>query len=210
MPRLVDVAEDDPKEHLLPTLAACGMAIPDSLTVLLVTDLKAFTSLLVSLGDLEARSLIRAHNTAVRACLQTHRGVEIAHLGDGVLAAFRSVRSAMACATAIHCVLSDIAREYPAQPLLARIGLHAGEPLVDDGRLFGLCVNVAVRLCEAAQPGSVLVSDVVRQLASGQKAQFEDRGVVPLKGLDDGLRVHQLVRTTTSSVTSSIKTPLRD
>src|SRR5262245_36925461 len=47
-------------------------ALPEALMVLLVTDLEAFTTLIVRLGDLEAQRMIRAHNVAVRgACGST-------------------------------------------------------------------------------------------------------------------------------------------
>jgi class 3 adenylate cyclase len=168
-------------------------ALSDVVTVLLVTDLEAFTPLLVRLGDLEAQRVIRDHNVAIRSSLRAHGGVEVTHLGDGVMAAFCSVRCAIACAVAIQRALASIGREHAEQPLRARIGLHAGEPLAEDGRLFGICVNTAVRICDAAPAGSVLVSDVVRQLCFGHKLSFEDRGAFALKGLDHRVRLHRLI-----------------
>jgi class 3 adenylate cyclase len=166
---------------------------PNVLAVLLVTDLAAFTPLVASLGDLQAQALIHAHNAAVRSCLRAHGGSEVAHLGDGVFAAFCSVRKAITCAAAIQEALTAISHEHLPHPLVARIGMHAGEPLPEDGRLFGICVNTAFRICDAAPAGSVLVSDVVRQLAGGHKFRFTDRGEVGLPGLRSRVRLHELI-----------------
>jgi class 3 adenylate cyclase len=167
--------------------------IADELAVLLVTDLEGFTKLLVALGDSEACELIHTHDAAIRSCLSAHGGVEIAHLGDGMLAAFRSVRRAIACAVAIQHSLAGIRSGRAERPLAARIGLHAGEPIAEDGRLLGISVNTAFRICGAAAAETILVSDVVRQLAAGSALQFEDRGLIALRGLEQSHRLHQLV-----------------
>lgn len=187
------VSAHDASSECMPSADVETSFAVSALTALLVTDLEGFTRLLVRLGDLEARHLMRVHNSAVRSCLGVHRGVEIAHLGDGVLAAFHSVRGAIACASAIQHAMADISREHPGCPMRARIGVHAGEPLADDGRLFGLCVNTAVRICDAAKPGTVLVSDVVRQLAAGQQLRFVDCGLRELDGLPDRVVLHELL-----------------
>ena len=53
-----------------------------------------------------------------------------------------------------------------AQPdrLGLRVGIDAGEPIHEGGDLYGTPVVVARRLCDAAEGGQVLVSDVVRLL----------------------------------------------
>ncbi|HTU63375.1 MAG TPA: hypothetical protein VMF89_33165, partial [Polyangiales bacterium] len=63
------------------------------------------------------------------------------------------------------------------------MGLHAGEPLPEDeGRLFGHCINVTVRVCAQADADAVLVSHVVKELAQGRFA-FESGRDYTLKGV---------------------------
>jgi len=79
-----------------------GTTALDGLLALLVTDLAGFTPLVERLGDRRSQRVIQHHNRALRACIEAHRGVEVAHLGDGLLGAFRSVSSALQCARAMQ------------------------------------------------------------------------------------------------------------
>jgi adenylate cyclase len=78
-----------------------------------------------------------------------------------------------------------------------RIGLNAGEPLSEDGDLFGSTVQIAARVCGQAAAGEILVSDVVRQLARGKGFRFVDCGPRQLRGVDEPIRVWRLERTAT-------------
>lgn len=136
-------------------------APPEGLLALMVTDIEGFTTLVEQLGDQRSQSIVREHNRMLRACIRARLGVEIDHTGDGILAAFRSVTAALQCAAEIQQAIEEL-------PLRVRIGLHAGEPLPEEERLFGHCVNVAMRVCGQTEAGSVLVTLVVKQLAQGR------------------------------------------
>ena len=73
-----------------------------------------------------------------------------------------------------------------------RIGINAGEPIAEDGDLFGTTVQLARRICDHAEPGDVVVSDVVRQLAAGKGFLFADAGASALKGFDEPVRLYSL------------------
>jgi class 3 adenylate cyclase len=171
----------------LPISPHAQAVVLDGLLALMVTDLEGFTALVDSLGDVEARAMIREHNLIVRSCLQRWRGYEIAHTGDGFIAAFRSVVAAIECAYELQYVLSA------RVPLRARVGVHAGEPLHDEGRLFGQCVNTAVRVCAHAEPGQGLVTDVVKQLARG-RFSFGPGTLHTLKGVSQPIMLHEFDR----------------
>jgi class 3 adenylate cyclase len=69
-------------------------------------------------------------------------------------------------------------------PLHVGIGISAGEPVTDDdGDLFGAAVQLAARLCGAAEPGAITVSLAVRELCMGKGFGFTDLGCIELKGL---------------------------
>lgn len=155
----------------------------DGLMAIMVTDLAGFTSRVSELGDLQARTWIREHNRLLRAALHKHAGHEVTHTGDGMIIAFRSVCGALGCAREIAGQLQLHSQSWPSAALHARIGVHAGEPLPDEGRLFGCSINTAVRVCGQARAGQVLVTDVIRQLAQGSGFSFQPLGDRPLKGL---------------------------
>ena len=58
--------------------------------------------------------------------------------------------------------------------------------------LFGTSVDLAKRVCDHAQPGEILVSDAVRQLAAGKEFLFSDRGDTVLRGFEDPVRLFEL------------------
>jgi len=165
----------------------------DGLLALVVTDLQSFTSLVTKLGDSEARAWIREHNRLVRDAISQDGGREVAHTGDGVIAAFRSLNAALRCTSSIQDQLADYTRRHSERPLCARIGVHAGEPLPEDGRLFGTAVNTTVRVCNRARAGQILVTDVVRQLSLGCGFEFVEQGSAQLKGLRDDMRLYELL-----------------
>ena len=159
--------------------------------IILVTDMKNFTPLVERLGDVRAQGVIRSHNRILRACLRTHRGSEIAHTGDGIMASFREAKDATRCARAMQEALRAFSQEHRETPLNVRIGLHAGRPLVEEDRLFGSAINVAARICAEARPGAILVSESVRALAEDE-GPFASRGLVTLKGISQPLVLHEL------------------
>ena len=67
-----------------------------------------------------------------------------------------------------------------------RIGMSAGDVELDDGDYYGEPVVEAARLCALADPGSILVVELVRLLAGRTVAvTFQDPVPYDLKGLPD-------------------------
>ncbi len=167
-------------------------ALPDRppFQVIFATDLEGSTALIQRLGDDRAHQLSRTHNTIIRNGLRAHQGAEFNYTGDGVMASFTSAAGAIACAIALQKTFAQHNQQYPETPLRVRIGLAAGEPVAEDGQLFGAAVNAAARICGRAQPGQILVSDVVRQLAAGKGVRFTARGRVALKGFTERFRLY--------------------
>ena len=153
------------------------------------TDIVDSTKVTSDLGDDAAMSVVRLHDMIVRASLAAHRGCEIKHTGDGIMAAFLSAASAVRCAC--HIMKSvGISQRTEAPPLALRIGISAGEPVEENNDLFGSTVQLASRLCGSAQPGEVLVSNVVSDLCMGKGLSFSDAGPRDLKGFSAPVHTH--------------------
>ena len=73
-----------------------------------------------------------------------------------------------------------------------RIGLNAGEPIEEDGDLFGATVILASRIAAKAAAGEILVPDTVRGLLSGKNFLFTDRGEFVPKGFDEPMRLYEV------------------
>jgi class 3 adenylate cyclase/tetratricopeptide (TPR) repeat protein len=162
-----------------------------TLRTILVSDVVSSGDLIRRSGDARAHELIRIHNTFIRRALAAHNGMEIAHTGDGIEAAFSSASRAVECAIAIQKAFATHNRGNQAESMHVRIGINAGEPIPTEGRLFGTAVHAAFGICARAQPGEILVSEVVHQLVAGKGFGLVSRGRVELKGLGR-VRVHSV------------------
>lgn len=154
------------------------------------TDIVGSTELTQRIGDEAAMKVLRIHDTIVRDALDTSGGREIKHTGDGIMACFFSAVSAVRCATQIQQVLAKHHGEHEDEPITVRIGTAAGEPVEERNDLFGSTVQLASRLCAHAQPGQILVSNVVAELCIGKGLRFEELSEANLKGFSQPVRVH--------------------
>jgi class 3 adenylate cyclase len=155
---------------------------------ILFTDIEGSTTLTQRLGDAKAQDILRTHNTIVRDALKACGGSEIKHTGDGIMASFPSASRALQCAIAIQQAVAAQADT----PFRARVGLNAGEPVVEDQDLFGTAVQLAARICAHAEPGQIVVPTVVRELAAGKGFLLADLGEVALRGFEDPVRLYEV------------------
>jgi adenylate cyclase len=144
------------------------------------------------LGDARGRDVLREHERITREALREHSGSEIKALGDGFLASFHSAQKALECAVALQQSFARLQPDASGEPLRLRIGINAGEPIAEDGDLFGAAVIAAARIAGKAQGGEILVSNVVRELASGKGFLFSNRGETAIRGLEDPIRLFEL------------------
>ncbi len=75
-----------------------------------------------------------------------------------------------------------------------RVGLNAGEPIEDEGDLFGETVILAARIAAIAQGGEILASMAVRELCAGKGFLFGDMGEQVMRGFEDPVRVFEIKR----------------
>ena len=162
-----------------------GPVIQGGLVTILFTDITDSTALTQRLGDAKAQQLVRAHNAIVREALAVHDGTETKHTGDGIMASFPTASGALDCAIAVQRAVAE--RNDPN--LQVHIGLNAGEPVVEEQDLFGTSIQLARRICDHAEAGQILVSNVVRELAAGKGFLFADRADVALRGFEEPVRL---------------------
>ncbi len=150
----------------------------------LFTDLVGSTELLDRLGEDEADAVRRTHFALLRTAVSDAGGDEVKNLGDGLMVAFSSPLAALRCAVAIQDAIADHNRTDPHARLQVRVGLHAGEPTRDEDDYFGTPVVAAKRLCDRAEGGQILASELVAGLV-GSRGGFRvtPLGPLALKGL---------------------------
>jgi class 3 adenylate cyclase len=143
------------------------------------------------LGDERGRDVLREHERITRDLLAANGGKEVKTMGDGFMASFTSVTKAVGCAVALQNAFAK-RNEGASEPLHVRVGINAGEPIEEDGDLFGATVILASRLAAKADGGEILVSDVVRGLCSGKGFLFADRGDFLAKGFEEPVRIYEI------------------
>ncbi len=167
---------------------------PGSLRIILFTDIEGHTAIMQRLGDERGREVLREHERITRAALRDHGGHEVKTMGDGFMASFSSAQKALECAIALQRSIEQANRESQIvnREFLLRVGINAGEPIAEDGDLFGNAVIAASRIAGLSQGGEILVANVVRELTAGKGFLFSDRGDHALRGFEDPVRVWQL------------------
>ncbi len=161
---------------------------------ILFTDLEGSTSLLQTAGEGAFMALLREHDLIIREALVATRGHEVKHTGDGIMASFDDVASALNCALAIQDGFAARAAGGTAPELRVRIGVAAGEPVDHNDDLFGSTVNLASRICDAADAGHTLTSELVQELGSAKGFTFDRGHELQLKGFVGLTRVFELLR----------------
>ncbi|TME13308.1 MAG: adenylate/guanylate cyclase domain-containing protein [Chloroflexi bacterium] len=148
-----------------------------TLLTLVFTDIVASTATAARLGERAWSDLLARHNELVRAAIARHRGHEVETTGDGFLATFdgaaRAIRSA-----------ADVRTGSRTLGLRIRAGVHTGEVEIVAGDVRGIAVHEAARIAGAAEPDTILVSEVTRALAAGAGVSFGPGTVHQLKGLE--------------------------
>jgi len=155
-------------DFILPATSSADIHVLSSISVrtVLFTDLVGHTQMMSRLGDDRGRAVLR----------------------DGFMASFSSVTKAVECAIGLQRAFA----EREGEPLSVRVGLNAGEPIEEDGDLFGATVILASRIAAKAEGGEILVADTVRGLCSGKGFLFSDRGEFVAKGFEEPVRVYEV------------------
>ena len=149
-------------------------------------DMVSSTDITKTLGDAKALGLVHRYREIVRRALMNHGGREVDRAGDGFLTSFESAYAAVKCAIAIQReLLMDNTDRSDDTPVQARVGIGAGEPVIDGDALFGSTVNLASRICDSAEPGQIIAAKVVRDLCLGKDIIFAPVGSKTLKGFDE-------------------------
>jgi len=157
------------------------------LTTIVFTDIVASTHRAAALGDDRWHALLDNHDNIVRRELERFRGIEVNTVGDGFVAMFPSPSAAIQCASAIVDAVRPLGIEV-------RVGIHAGEVEVRGDDIAGMAVHIGARVAGLAGSGEVLVSSTVREIVTGSRLAFDDRGEHDLKGVPGHWRVYALVR----------------
>lgn len=157
------------------------------------TDLVDSTATAARLGPVTADELRRTHLRLLRGAVASSAGTEVKNLGDGLMVMYSSPSRALAGAAGMQQAIEHHNRSTD-EPLSVRIGMSAGEAVMEDDDFFGDPVVEAARLCAEAQGGQILATELVRLMVGRHATQsFVDLGPLELKGLPDPVQAVEVV-----------------
>ena len=146
------------------------------LATVLFADIVDSTGRAARMGDRAWRSLLDRYVEIVRAEVGRWMGGHLELTGDGVMATFETPTRALRCAFSLREAVAGLG-------IQVRAGLHTGEIERREGGIGGIAVHIAARVMSAAEPGQVVATRTVRDLATGTDLAFAPRGVESLRGV---------------------------
>lgn len=159
--------------------------MPGQTLTVLFTDVVGSTTLATRLGPDGAELFRRAHTADLSSAVGSAGGEVVKGLGDGIMAAFVSARSAVDAAVAMQQAVAARNRRT-GESVGLRVGVAVGEVTRDGDDLHGATVVVASRLCDVAEAGQIVAADLVGLLVgSGAGHRFASIGSIALKGFEE-------------------------
>ena len=157
--------------------------LPSGTVTFLFTDVEGSTRLLRELGAEAYAEALAEHRRVVRRACAAEGGVEVDTQGDAFFFAFTSAPGATAAASAITEGLAG-------GPIMLRVGLHTGTPLVTDEGYVGDDVHFAARVAASGHGGQVLLSRSTCELVDG--LALTNLGEHRLKDIEEAVSIYQL------------------
>jgi len=165
------------------------------LTAILAADVVGYSRLMGAneVGTLQA--LQQLQSELVGPEIGKHGGRIVKLTGDGLLAEFPSVVSAVECAALIQRAMPQRNAEVPEDRRIEyRVGINLDDVIVQGEDLFGDGVNIAARLEGVARPGGIAISQsVYEKLGNRLELAIEDRGAQQLKNIAQPIRVYDII-----------------
>jgi class 3 adenylate cyclase/tetratricopeptide (TPR) repeat protein len=154
------------------------------------------------------RRVMSRYFAEMRTALERHGGTVEKFIGDAVMAVFgvpaiheddalRAVRAAAEMREALEVLNKELERDHGVS-LAARIGVNTGEVVAGDDAdtlVTGDAVNVAARLEQAAEPGTVLIGEETLRLVR-DAVVAEPVPPLEVKGKTEPLAAFRLVEVT--------------
>ena len=178
------------------------------LSAIMMADVSNFSRMMGS-DEESTVDLIQEFHKRVTELVERFEGRVVDTAGDSVFGEFDSVVNAMTCACRIQAEQTAAnARRGSNQRVESRIGVHLGDVIIEDYRVYGDGVNIAARLEPLAEPGGICISEAVyAQIRSKLDLKVEDMGLKELKNIEHPVRIYKVAPAGPGRQPSPVPTP---
>src|SRR4029450_6421586 len=167
--------------------------LPSGFVTMLMTDIEGSTALVHRLGS-RYRELINDVRAILGDTAVGMAGQVVETRADEFFAVFERPRPALDTAVTIQRELRG--RSWAEDlAVRGRVGMHSGNPTLNNANSIGMAVHIAARICAAAHGGQILVSGDTREAARGSTpdgVRFTSLGAFRLRGLPDPVPLFQV------------------
>ena len=198
--------------HLADRIRAVAVIDGERKTITaLFADLKGSTALIEGLDPEDARAIIDPALQLMMDAVHRYDGYVAQALGDGIFALFgapiahedhprRALYAALRMQEEMR-TYGDQVRLKHGVPLPMRVGINTGEVVVRSIRKddlhtdyvpVGHSTNLAARMEQLANPGSIVISAYTRKLTEGY-FELKDLGATQIKGVEEPLHVYEVL-----------------
>jgi class 3 adenylate cyclase len=148
------------------------------------------TDLLTRLGDELADEIRRDLFEALYRAADLCRGEVVKSSGDGLMVVFPAGSDdALQCGELMVRMVARLARRQLWSGVQFKVGVSQGEAIFDKGDWYGAAVNLAARLCAAAQPSQVLAMSAAITGSMTDGPTWEVLPPMSLKGFPEPVEV---------------------
>ena len=149
------------------------------------------------MGEDEAGTLqtYKGHRQVMCSFVEKHQGRVVDTRGDNLLAEFPSVVDALECAVGIQKDLKGRNEKLDKERrMLFRIGIHLGDIIEEERKIYGDGVNVAALLDSLADAGGICVSRSAHdQVKNKLDVGYQDLGQHGIENISGSVRVYRVV-----------------
>ncbi len=122
-------------------------------------------------------------------------GAVIGQAGDSIIARFPDALAALRAAKSIQKKIAPRSATASAAKMQAlalfRLGVHAGDIVVDGDRYVGPAISIALRVAQYAEPGDVYLSGVVReQVKAASRIEFRFLGKQRFRNIEQSVPIY--------------------
>ena len=149
------------------------------------------------MGEDEAATLqtLKGHHQVLCSLVEKHQGRVVDTRGGDLLAEFASVVDALECAVEIQKELKGGNEALPKERRMPfRIGIHLGDVIEEEGKIYGDGVNVAALLDSLAEAGGICVSRSAHdQVKNKLDVGYQSLGGHSVENIAEPVQVYRVV-----------------
>ena len=166
------------------------------------TDIRGFTSMSENMEPEEVVSLLNTYLDKQTEVIQSQGGDIDKFIGDAVLAVFTGAKmadNAVKCAIKIQIEIKKLNQTLGKNTMIG-IGIDTGHIVMGamgskdrmDFTVIGDHVNTSSRLCDAASPGEIIISENTEKLLSDTIFQLKKLDPIQVKGKEKSIHIYRV------------------